>query len=163
MKNRVDSITQAVTYPLPFLHNNSSILWKPIKSAQSNQIHENISGRLPRTAVSASLPSLFRRPHIPTEEHSYHTAAHRSAPFRSLRPHTKKGCSEKHPSVIRAVSSTLSPRAGHSPQRYRPRLHRCARPFLRNPKRCCSPSSSLRVQPHPDRSSPCRLPSRGCP
>lgn len=41
MKNRVDSITQAVTYPLPFLHNNSSILWKPIKSAQSNQIYEN--------------------------------------------------------------------------------------------------------------------------
>ncbi len=40
MKNRVDSITQAVTYPLPFLHNNSSILWKPIKSAQSNQIYE---------------------------------------------------------------------------------------------------------------------------
>lgn len=39
MKNRVDSITQAVTYPLPFLHNNSSILWKPIKSAQSNQIY----------------------------------------------------------------------------------------------------------------------------
>lgn len=113
---------------------------------------------------SFSFPSLaLPAPHIPTEEHSYHTAAHRSAPFRSLRPHTKKGCSEKHPSVIRAVSSTLSPRAGHSPQRYRPRLHRCARPFLRNPKRCCSPSSSLRVQPHPDRSSPCRLPSRGCP
>lgn len=75
----------------------------------------------------------------------------------------EKGMLQKHPSVIRAVSSTLSPRAGHSPQRYRPRLHRCARPFLRNPKRCCSPSSSLRVQPHPDRSSPCRLPSRGCP
>ena len=42
MKNRVDSITQAVTYPLPFLHNNSSILWKPIKSAQSNQIYEKV-------------------------------------------------------------------------------------------------------------------------
>ena len=59
MKNRVDSITQAVTYPLPFLHNNSSILWRPIKSAQSNQIYEKIANWEKET---------FRRQVLPADE-----------------------------------------------------------------------------------------------
>ena len=101
-------------------------------------------------SFSFPLPSLFpaaasRQRHKVTIPQK----AHRSAPFRSLRPHTKKGmlrgASLRNTGRIlypistgRAFSATVSPTFTSMRTTV----------SLRNPKRCCSPSSSLRVQPH---------------
>lgn len=70
----------------------------------------------------------------------------------------EKGMPARHPFRSSDLRIIRFRPAGRFPKRYRLRSRRYARPFLRNPKRCCSPSSSLPERPHPGRPSPCRLP-----